>query len=85
MSSTQTQAQTPHVHHDERVLVVKRSELLENQPVWQGLNIEFFPQCLEIISKKAEFQPRSLMEKDPAYKQIIPYLIFEHDGSFFLM
>lgn len=85
MSSTQTQAQTTQAPQDEMILVVKRSELLATQKSWQGLNIDFFPQCLEIISKKAEFQPRSLMEKDPAYKQIIPYLIFEHDGSFFLM
>jgi len=85
MSSTQTQAQTTHAHHDERILVVKRSDLLAAQENWQGLNIDFFPSCLEIISKNAEFQPRSLMEKDPTYKQIIPYLIFEHEGSFFLM
>lgn len=85
MSSTQNQTHTSQPHHDERILVVKRSDLLETQENWQGLNIDFFPKCLEIISKKAEFQPRSLMEKDPTYKQIIPYLIFEHDGSFFLM
>ena len=85
MSSTQTQTQTAQAHHDERILVIKRSALLESQEIWQGLNIDFFPKCLEIISKNAEFQPRSLMEKDPTYKQIIPYLIFEHEGSFFLM
>jgi predicted NUDIX family phosphoesterase len=85
MSSAQTQAHKNQAHLDERILVVKRSDLLEVQENWQGLNIDFFPNCLEIISKKAEFQPRSLMEKDRTYKQIIPYLIFEHEGSFFLM
>jgi len=85
MSSTQTQAQSNQKPLDEMILVVKRSELLATQESWQGLNIEFSPQCLEIISKKAEIQPRSLMEKDPTYKQIIPYLLFEYDGSFFLM
>lgn len=85
MTSPQTHSNTHQSQHNERILVVKRSELFASESTWQGLNIQFFPQCLEIISKKAEFQPRSLMEKDPTYKQIIPYLIFEHEGSFFLM
>jgi predicted NUDIX family phosphoesterase len=31
------------------------------------------------------FHPRSLMETDPAYKQIIPYLIFKYQNRYFLM
>ena len=86
MSQTeQTQAYTNHAHHDERILVVKRSDLFESQPSWQGLNIEAFAKVMETISKAGEFQPRASMETDPGYKQIIPYLIFEHEGSFFLM
>lgn len=86
MSQTeQTQTHTNHAHHDEMILVVPRSDLFSNQNAWQGLNVEAFPSVMETISKSGQFQPRAIMEHDPQYKQIIPYLIFEHEGKFFLM
>jgi predicted NUDIX family phosphoesterase len=38
-----------------------------------------------MIYKHQEFQPRSAMELDPTYKQIIPYMVFQHDARYFLM
>jgi predicted NUDIX family phosphoesterase len=70
--------------YDEHILVVKRSHLFPNGD-WHGLAAIDFDHYLHIINHKKEFHPRSLMETDPTYKQIIPYLIFSHDNQFFLM
>lgn len=40
---------------------------------------------LHAIMQKREFLPRSLMEQDYSYKQIIPYLVFRHEDKYFLM
>ncbi len=70
---------------DEQILVVKRSTLLPEGTAWQGLNTDRFDELFSIVQQKQEFQPRSLMEEDPSYKQIIPYLVFCHDDRYFLM
>lgn len=69
---------------DEHILVVKRSHLFPNGD-WHGLKQVDFDHYLHIINHKQEFHPRSVMETDQLYKQIIPYLIFEHNNSYFLM
>jgi len=43
------------------------------------------PQYLALVQEHKEFIPRGLAENDPAYKQIIPYIIFTHDDRYFLM
>ncbi|MBI4896574.1 MAG: hypothetical protein HY832_03440 [Candidatus Aenigmarchaeota archaeon] len=40
---------------------------------------------LEAIKHHAQFQPRHLVEEDPTYKQIIPYVIFRNGSRVFLM
>lgn len=86
MSSSTTQKNIPAAaqHHDEHILVVKRSHLF-TQGDWNGFKQVDFDHYLHIINHKKEFHPRSLMETNPLYKQIIPYLIFEHDNKYFLM
>lgn len=69
---------------DEHILVVKRSVLFTNK-IWQGLNVNDFDECLAIIHAEQEFHPRSIMETDARFKQIIPYLVFTHDSKYFLM
>ena len=73
--------QTP----DKQILVVKRAELFRNEPAWAGLKKVNFDEYLKTIQEKKEFLPRSVMETDPHYKQIIPYLVFEHSNKYFLM
>jgi len=78
---------TPQINvkkHDELILVVKRDILLP-QGSWQGLKSANFQEYAELIQAHKEFLPRSQMELDPRYKQIIPYLVFEHKGRYFLM
>jgi predicted NUDIX family phosphoesterase len=70
---------------DELILVVKRSHLFGQHAAWSGIKETNINEFLAIISTKKEFLPRSIMETDPRYKQIIPYLVFEHDNRYFLM
>lgn len=85
-------AETPTIHpsvltakQEEHILVVKRKDLFANKAAWSGLKQVNFDTYLEIINQKKEFLPRSLMETDPTYKQIIPYLVFKYQETCFLM
>ena len=68
---------------DEQILVVKK-EFISNKN-WTGFEPSDFSSYLEVLKNHREFLPRSEMEKDSSYKQIIPYLIFEYDGKYFVM
>lgn len=70
--------------YDELILVVRREHLLQGD-AWTGIKQVCFDELSERIRKYQEFQPRGLMEQDPTFKQIIPYLIFEHNDHYFLM
>jgi predicted NUDIX family phosphoesterase len=70
---------------DELILVVKRKDLFAQKTAWAGLKEVDFESYLQCIKEKKEFLPRSLMEQDPQYKQIIPYLLFRYDNRYFLM
>lgn len=80
----QAQTQNYTGQTDEHILVVKREKLFEKGS-WQGVNKASMEHYLFLIEQEKEFLPRSLMENDPTYKQIIPYLIFTHQGNYFLM
>lgn len=69
---------------DERILVVKRSDILPDG-AWHGIQQVDFDRYLAIINKNMRFQWRSEMEQNPFYKQIIPYLVFTHKNRYFLM
>jgi predicted NUDIX family phosphoesterase len=83
MSNQSTQA-VGYQPQDEHILVVNR-ETLFSTAVWQGMRKVDFKQYLDLIETHREFLPRSLMEVDPTYKQIIPYLVFQYADTFFLM
>lgn len=68
----------------ERILVVKRSELFKEQ-AWTGIKAVNFDNYLKLIQEKQEFMPRNLAEENFDYKQIIPYLVFQHQDTYFLM
>jgi predicted NUDIX family phosphoesterase len=69
---------------DEKILVVKRTELLADT-TWNGLKKDNPKHYLTIINNKKQFLWRSHMEEDETYKQIIPYLVFEYNNTYFLM
>lgn len=70
--------------HDELILVVKQRHLFPDG-TWNGLQAVDMQDYLHLIKMRQEFHPRGLMETDPTYKQIIPYLIFKHKDRYFLM
>lgn len=76
--------QQQHTHHDERILVVRREHLFFAD-TWHGIQIDNFTRYQTIIDTHKEFHWRSAMEEDATFKQIIPYLIFQHQDRFFMM
>src|SRR3989344_6510988 len=70
--------------HAEKVMVVLRSEVFSSG-TWHGLKTENLNKYLKIISTKHRFLPRSRVEEDARWQQIIPYLIFENANKIFLM
>lgn len=70
--------------HDENILVVKRKTLFADT-AWHGLHIHNTADLVSVITNNQEFMPRSLMEQDPTYKQIIPYVIFKFEDRYFVM
>lgn len=69
---------------DEHILVVRR-DLLFPEGAWQGLKMVEYASYETLIRQNQEFLPRSRMETDPRYKQIIPYLVFTHEDRYFVM
>jgi len=69
---------------DEHILVVKQN-ILFPQKAHQGIRSDNTDWYLNAITTHGEFHPRSLMEENPRYKQIIPYIIAQHQNSLFLM
>jgi len=67
----------------EHILVVKRNTLFPIK-AFQGLQ-PISEHYLTLIQKEKEFLPRNLMEEDLTYKQIIPYLIFKYEETYFMM
>ena len=83
--NTQHVKQVEAVMHDELILVVKRDLLFKGQAAWHGLKTSDIEETILCIDQHKEFLPRSLMEVDTSYKQIIPYLVFMHENKYFLM
>ncbi len=69
---------------DEQILVVSCTNLFPAGP-WQGLKRDGIPDIVSRVEKFGEFRYRSEMEHDLCYKQIIPYLVFTHQHTYFLM
>jgi predicted NUDIX family phosphoesterase len=66
---------------DENILVIKRS-LFDELGSFQGLNFEAEKYLGVILSRGNNFfLPRAQAERDPAYKQIIPYVLVAFENS----
>ena len=70
---------------DEPVLVIPRE--LVPPPAWQGLRRDdsALARLLASVESDGRFEPRALMEADPRFKQIIPYLVLLDGDRWFLM
>jgi predicted NUDIX family phosphoesterase len=65
---------------EERVLCFRR-KLLEELGVFQGLSLEV-EKYLPVVTSSSQlvYRPRSDVEQDRTYKQLIPYVLLFHDG-----
>lgn len=68
----------------EEVLVVPRAAVLTAEG-WQGLRLGSLEHVLDAIRREGRFRPRDAMEVDPAFKQVIPYLVLRDGLRWFLM
>ncbi len=69
----------------EQVLVIPRSFLFRgNKQTFQGLISPPNHYFLELVSAGSFFMPRSEMEQDPRYKQLIIYIILRHRNTVFV-
>ena len=84
MSLKQTQ-QFQHQNYNEEILAVRRNILFKEIPIWQGIQKDVFDQFVTNIQNHAAFIPRAHAETNPAYKQIIPYMIFMYNQKLFVM
>lgn len=67
----------------EKILVVSRIKLFEDI-FFEGFERENITYYLEIIKKYSIFMKRFLVESDPNYKQIIPYLLIKFKNKYFM-
>jgi predicted NUDIX family phosphoesterase len=66
----------------EEVLVVERS-VFEDVGTFQGLQFDVDKYIKKLfVSGIPRFMPRSQVEKDPSFKQLIPYVIMSHNGKY---
>ncbi|GAG48826.1 unnamed protein product, partial [marine sediment metagenome] len=67
---------------EEQVLVIER-KVLEQVGMFQGLTFDVERYLREFfVQGVPRFMPRSQVEKNPAYKQLIPYVLMSYEGKY---
>ncbi len=69
---------------DERVFVVPRSAVVDGAG-WYGIRTDDLDRFVAALERDGRYEPREKMEVDPAYKQVIPYLVLRDGHRYFLM
>lgn len=69
---------------EERVYVVPRS-VVPDEADWYGLRTEALDDFVRAVERDGRYEPRAAMERDPSFKQIIPYLVLRDGARYFLM
>ncbi len=67
----------------ERVLCVKRDDIFPDG-AWHGFVSQNLERLQSIIRERYSFKPRAEVENDPAFQQIIPYVVFRHRDLYLL-
>jgi predicted NUDIX family phosphoesterase len=73
---------------DELVLVVPTSDVIEKLgggAAWLGIRPAGAEDLAALIRASGRFLPRADMERDPSWKQVIPYPVLRDGGDWFLM
>jgi predicted NUDIX family phosphoesterase len=68
---------------DEHVLCVRRDEVFPDG-AWHGFVSEGLERYQRVIREGSFFMPRSEVEDDPTYQQVIPYIVFRHGDRYLL-
>jgi predicted NUDIX family phosphoesterase len=68
----------------ERVFVVPRS-VVPDAAAWYGLRTDGLAAFVTAVERDGRYEPRAEMERDPSFKQIIPYLVLRDGARYFLM
>jgi predicted NUDIX family phosphoesterase len=68
----------------ERVYVVPRAAV-PDAAGWYGLRVDGLDAFIATIERDGRYEPREAMERDPSFKQIIPYLVLRDGPRYFLM
>jgi predicted NUDIX family phosphoesterase len=68
----------------ELVYVVPRAAVM-GPDGWYGVRTAALAESLEAIGRLGEYRPRPAMERDPSWKQVIPYLVLRDGERWFLM
>jgi predicted NUDIX family phosphoesterase len=68
----------------ERVYVVPRAAVLDAAG-WYGLRTDDLESFVAALERDGRYEPRDAMERDPAFKQVIPYLVLRDGERYFLM
>ena len=68
----------------EHVYVVPRESLLDGAG-WYGLRTDGLEAFVAAVERDGRYELRAAMEIDPAFKQIIPYLVLRDGQRYFLM
>jgi predicted NUDIX family phosphoesterase len=69
---------------EELVFVVPRSDVPDGA-AWHGLRTDGLDAFVAALEHSGRYEPRDRMERDPAFKQVIPYLVLRDGPRFFLM
>ena len=69
---------------DERVFVVPRAAVLD-EAGWYGLRTDDLDAFVAALERDGRYERRDEMERDPSFKQVIPYLVLRDRERFFLM
>jgi predicted NUDIX family phosphoesterase len=69
---------------EERVFVVPRLAV-PDEAAWYGLRTDVLEAFVETMERDGRYEPRARMEGDPAFKQVIPYLVLRDGSRYFLM
>jgi predicted NUDIX family phosphoesterase len=65
------------------VLVVPRADIFPDG-AWHGFVHDGLDRYQRVIRESSFFMPRAEVEDDPAYQQVIPYVVFRHGERYFL-
>ncbi len=69
---------------EELVFVVPRAAVVD-EAGWYGIRTDGLDAFVVALERAGRYEPRDRMERDPAFKQIIPYLVLRDGERYFLM